>query len=91
MASMNTIGFGATDAQRERVNRLMIEMDKARVVDTTPRWRYETTGNGLTVEIFNPQGESVAYMQDEEAGNCLDEIEKIEDDDLLEYYLGQYA
>jgi hypothetical protein len=68
---------------------------------SAPHYRYETTGNGFTAEIFSPSGESIAFMQGEEAGQFLDECEAIGKqtfpsgpfntaEDLLDYLMGLY-
>jgi len=40
-------------------------------------YTYKTTGNGLTVEIFNPSGDSVAFLQGDDAAELIDQIEDI--------------
>ena len=49
----------------------------------------ETTGNGLTAEIFYG-GVSVAFMQGEEAGQLVDEWEQCKTDEQVQDLLGQY-
>lgn len=90
-----------SDADRIRSNKLLIELDKKRALDTTPRYSYEESLGGLCVELFDPQGESIAFMQGDDATLFLEDIAGIESrfepgdafktlDDVYDYYISQY-
>lgn len=42
-----------------------------------PKYTYETTGNGLTIEIFK-DGESIAFLQGDDAAQLLADIALVE-------------
>ena len=59
-------------------------------------YSYETTGNGMTIEIFR-DGVSIFFMQGEDASELLDQLENIDDtdspyslDEIEQYILSQY-
>lgn len=90
-----------SDADRIRSNKLLIELDKKRALDTTPRYSYEESLGGLCVELFDPQGESIAFMQGDDARLFLEDIASIDSkfvlsatfktlDDMYDYYISQY-
>lgn len=54
-------------------------------------YTYATNWNGLTTEIFNPNGVSIAFMQGDESEEFLREIEKIKKQEFADYYMSQYA
>lgn len=91
-----------SDADRIRINKLLIELDKGRIVNTTPRYSYKESLGGLCVELFDPQGESIAFMQGDDATLFLEDISGIESrfepgdafktlDDVYDYYISQYS
>lgn len=91
-----------SDADRVRINKLLIELDKGRIVNTTPRYSYEESLGGLCVELFNPQGESIAFMQGDDATLFIEDIASIDSkfvpsgafktlDDMYDYYISQYS
>lgn len=53
-------------------------------------YTYQTRWNGLTTEVFNPIGVSIAFMQGDESADFLDEIEKIKNEEIADYYMSQY-
>lgn len=52
-------------------------------------YTYRTMWNGLTIEILR-DGESIFFIQGEDAAELLSQLEEAETDEIKQYILSQY-